>query len=111
MADDNQEVQDAQVPPSTTAEIFQQALKQNAEIQQRSLDEMRRHTDEVHRQLASLTTQHVRGLQLEGFDVVKAAAQLDRDFWDETIKRATVVLQQHGVLPTVDQEHKDGEKT
>lgn len=90
-----------QPPPSlpTTAEIFRQALAQNAQIHQRALDEMQRHTDEMHEQLRSLTTQRVQALQMPHFSLVRRATELDDGFWDETVNRAIVVLQQHGEFP------------
>lgn len=96
-------------PPSlpTTAEIFRQALAQNAAIHQRALDEMQRHTDEVHTQLRALTQQRVQAMQLSEFPLVLRATQLEDGFWDEIVNRAIVVLKQHGEFPA-EQEHDNG---
>jgi hypothetical protein len=64
----------------------------------------------MHEQLRSLTTQRVQSLQMPNFKLVKRAAELQDDFWDDTVNRAIVVLQQHGEFPA-EQEHNNGSDT
>lgn len=90
----------AQSPLLSTAEIFRQAMTQNAEIHQRALDDMQRRTDEMHEHLSALTHQRVQALQIPNFQLVHRASVLDADFWSDTVRRAIVVLQQHGEFPS-----------
>lgn len=85
--------------PSTTQEIFRQAIAKNAEIHESAMANMQRQTDEVHTQLRMITNHAMSGMMLGDFAYVNSAARLSPEFWAETVARAKVVLQQAGVLP------------
>lgn len=83
----------------TAAEIFRQALEQNAELHKRALEDMQRHTNDVRTQLQLLTNQRMQSLQMPNFGLVRRAVELQPAFWNETVNRAITVLQQHGEFP------------
>lgn len=88
-------------PAATTSEIiFRNAIMQNQAIHARALQDIQRHTDDIHEQLRAVTQQHVEQLHLPDFPTVRAAARVDPAFWPDTVARAVVVLQQRGLLPS-----------
>lgn len=101
--------------PSTAEEIFRNAIAQNAMIHARSLEDIQRHTDEVHAQLRSATQSALRRMQLPEFSFVHRAMQLEEDFWSDTVARAKDVLREHDELPAEDEtdqpEPEDGQET
>jgi len=104
MTDQETPAPDPNPPIPATAEIFRQAMARSAAIHQRSIDDMQRHTDEMHNHLRAVTHQRAQSLQIPDFDLVRRALLLDPGFWAETVARAVDVLQQCGAPPT-DTEH------
>jgi hypothetical protein len=116
MAQDQQTSSEQPAPPpppdmSSSAAIFRQALAQNAEIHRRALNELQQYTDDVHAQLRQMTSNRIQALQVQNFQLVRRAAVLDPDFWEDTVNRAIGVLQQHGEFPADPEpaDEEDGE--
>ena len=103
MATDNPQAE----PLPTSAEIFRQALAQNVAIQQNSLNEIQRSTDEMHEQMKALALQRMGAASLPYFTLVRRAAELSTEFWEAVITNAIDVLKMHGEFPT--SEDNDGQ--
>lgn len=82
-----------QEPLQTSVEIFRRAMDRSAEIQQQSLDDMRKQTDEVHERLKAITFQRFQQPVNADYAIVVQAIQLDPAFWTDTVLRAKAVLE------------------